>query len=115
MACAAFARSASDAPCAWSFASFAGMPAICCLYQARISVLFVGLFAPLACALFTLAAPSGLRGRVRDGLPVDMSLGGRWAVEGAEFVRPGFAGVADGVVVLGFESTELPRRGGCGV
>ncbi|WP_375760440.1 hypothetical protein [Corallococcus exercitus] len=72
----------------------------------------MGFFAPLACALFTLAAPSGLRGRVRDGLPVDTSLGGRWAVGGAEFDRPGFVGVADDVVVLGFESTELRRGGG---
>ncbi|NOK10775.1 hypothetical protein [Corallococcus exercitus] len=63
--------------------------------------------------MFTLAAPSGLRGRVRDGLPADTSLGGRLAVGGAEFDRVGFVGVADDVV-LGFESTEL-RRGGCGV
>ncbi|GMU08065.1 hypothetical protein ASNO1_43180 [Corallococcus caeni] len=85
------------------------------MYQARISVFVVGFFAPLACALFTLAAPSGLRGRVRDGLPADTSLGGRLAVGGAEFVRVGRVGVADDVVVLGFESTELVRRGGCGV
>ncbi|RKG53793.1 hypothetical protein D7X30_30540 [Corallococcus sp. AB011P] len=52
---------------------------------------------------------------MRDGLPVDMSEGGRLAVGGAEFDRVGFVGVEDGdVVVLGFESTELPRRG-CGV
>ncbi|MFP2902497.1 hypothetical protein [Corallococcus sp. 4LFB] len=74
----------------------------------------VGFFAPLACVLFTLAAPSGLRGRVRDGLPADTSLGGRLAVGGAEFVRVGLVGVADDVVAWGFESTEF-RRGGCGV
>ncbi|MBZ4335602.1 MULTISPECIES: hypothetical protein [unclassified Corallococcus] len=51
--------------------------------------------------LFTLAAPSGLRGRL--------------AVGGAEFDRVGFAGVEAGdVVVWGFESMELLRRG-CGV
>ncbi|RKI47920.1 hypothetical protein D7Y27_05830 [Corallococcus sp. AB004] len=72
----------------------------------------MGFLAPLACALFTLAAPSGLRGRVREGLPADTSLGGRLAVGGAEFDRVGFVGVEDGdVVVVGFASTELLRRG----
>ncbi|RKH45880.1 hypothetical protein D7X12_06685 [Corallococcus sicarius] len=67
----------------------------------------MGFFTAPASGPFTRAAPSGLRGRVRDALPVDRSLVGR-DCEGSEFERVGFVVV----VVLGFESTELLRLGG---